>query len=194
MRTSLLTMSVLLAAGCASPGRPQAGPGAARVGAPTAPMDPALAAAPPTAPGAVQLPDRITLPASYRVILLDGHLTLVREADSQALDGAPASLRIITGEIARGELAYQPGLLPQELAAEVAANRESAARMDNAMEAVLQRSRELSAQSMEVERESRRLEQLLSAAQSRVKELEDAARPGQAAAAPPKPAEGDARE
>jgi len=178
MRTATLILGCLLTAGgCASPVRPQAGPGAARIGAPASPMDATLAGNPQGAPGPLRLPDRITLPASYRVIVLDGHLTLVREADSQALDPSPASLRIVTGEIARGELAYQPALLPQELASEVAANRESAGRMDNAMESVLQRSRELSAQAMEVEGEAQRLAALLSGAERRVKELEDAARP-----------------
>jgi hypothetical protein len=179
--TWLILLSLMTVCGCSSPKRPQAGPGAAAIGAPVSPVDAALADDPLRPSGAFRLPDRITLPASYRVMLLDGHLTLVRETDSQALDPSPASLRIITGEIARGELAYQPALLPQELAAEVAANRESAARMDNAMESVLQRSRELSAQAMEVEGQAQRLAALLSAAQRRVKELEDAGRPAPAA-------------
>jgi len=132
---------------------------------------------------AVQLPDRIVLPASYRLVLLDGHLALVREADEQALDRAPASMRIVAGEIARGELAYQPGLLPQELAAEVAANRESSARMDDALEAVMRRSRELSKQALELQDQSKKLAELLAAAQARVQELE-AGRAGAKAPAP----------
>ncbi len=67
------------------------------------------------------------------------------------------------GEIARGELAYQPALLPQELAAEVAANRESSARMDNALSAVMQRSRELSAQALELQAQSSKLARLVAA-------------------------------
>ncbi|HMD60468.1 MAG TPA: hypothetical protein VKG78_03505 [Opitutaceae bacterium] len=85
------------------------------------------------------------------------------------------------GEIARGELAYQPALLPQELAEEVASNRESSARMDNALGAVMQRSRELSEQALELEAQGKKLAELLAAAQARVRELEAAG-----AAAPPK--------
>jgi|HubBroStandDraft_1064217.scaffolds.fasta_scaffold127337_2 hypothetical protein len=162
---------LLLVCACSSPGRTHAGsPDAgARAAQPPAP----------SAGEAVRLPDRIALPASYRLVLLDGHLALVREADAQALEPAPASMRIVTGEIARGELAYQPGLLPQELAAEVAANRESSARMDNALEAVMRRSRELSEQALELQAQSRRLADMLAASQARVRELE-AGRPGAA--------------
>jgi hypothetical protein len=124
-----------------------------------------------------ELPERITLPATYRLILLDGHLTLVREADAQALDPIPTSMRIVAGEISRGELAYQPALLPQELAAEVAANRESAGRMDNALESVMQRSRELSEQAKAAQEQSQKLAGLLAAAEARIRELEPTKRP-----------------
>jgi hypothetical protein len=185
----LLAAAALMAGGCTAPSRPQEGPGATHVGSPVSPMSPRvdealLAAGVGPDRTAIQLPDRITLPASYRLVLLDGHFALVRETNAQALDPAPASMRIVTGEIARGELAYQPGLLPQELAAEVAANRESSARMDNALEAVMRRSRELSEQAMELQAQSRKLAEALSAAQSRVQELEAASR----AAAQPAPA------
>jgi hypothetical protein len=188
MRT-LLPVAAACAAllfGCSSPGRPQAGPGAAPIGAPDPRVDPSVAAGEPpvTASGGLRLPDRIALPASYRLVLLDGHLTLVREADAQALEPSPASMRILTGEIARGELAYQPGLLPQELAAEVAANREGSARMDNALEAVMRRSRELSAQALELRDQSRRLTELLFAEEARVRQLEAAGRAGSGKAPP----------
>jgi len=107
-------------------------------------------------------------------MLLDGHLALVRVSDEEALAAAPASLRIIMGELSRGELAYQPGLLPQELAAEVAANRESSARMDNALETVMRRSRELSDEALELKSESARMTELLQAARARIAELETA--------------------
>jgi len=123
---------------------------------------------------AAQLPDRIAIPAAYRLMLLDGHLALVRVSDEEALAAAPASLRIIMGELSRGELAYQPGLLPQELAAEVAANRESSARMDNALETVMRRSRELSDEALELKSESARMTELLQAARARIAELETA--------------------
>lgn len=146
-------------------------------------LDGALAAGDrPADRGPIRMPDRITLPATYRLMLVDGHLALVRESDSQALQAGPTSLRIVTGENPRGELAYQPALLPQELAAEVASNRESSARMDNALETVMQRSRELSDQALELEAQSRRLAGLLDAAQARVRELESGGPPGPAKA------------
>lgn len=180
-------VALLLLCACAAPNRPQAGPGAAMVGSPRTPVDAAVVGSGPRAVAggtdrdSIRLPDRITLPASYRLVLLDGHLVLVRETDPQTLLQAPSSMRIVMGELARGELAYQPALLPQELAAEVAANRESSARMDNALEAVMRRSRELSEQSMDLQAQSRRLAELLSAAQARIGALEAAspkARPG----------------
>lgn len=182
---AMLSAGLVLLGGCTEPSRPQLAVGAARVGAPRPTVDEALLGPPggPERPARdgdrVRLPERITLPAAYRLILLDGHLTLVRESDAQALEPGPTSLRILMGEVARGELAYQPALLPQELAAEVASNRESSARMDNALETVIRRSRELSAQALELEAQSKRLEQLLE---------EVPARPRPAAPTDPKPA------
>jgi hypothetical protein len=174
-RAAISAAGLLLACACTSSSQIRPGPGTARAGAPDQAAEPSARAAQPRASAgdaAIQLPDRIVLPASYRLVLLDGHLALVREADEQALERAPASMRIVAGEIARGELAYQPGLLSQELASEVAANRESSARMDNALEAVMSRSRELSKQALELQEESRRLADLLAAAEARVRELE----------------------
>lgn len=185
-----LLAGLALAGGCAGPNRGQPGPATAHVGAPASPVDAGLLSGPLDTPGpgagreAVRLPDRITLPAAYRLMLLDGRLALVRETDAQSLEGAPTSMRIVAGEIARGELAYQPALLPQELAAEVAANRESSARMDNALGSVMERSRELSAQALELQAESRKLAEMLARAQARIAELEAASRPA-AAAKPP---------
>jgi hypothetical protein len=167
--------------GCEAPSRPQREAGAGSVGAPAVAVDRSVlgAATPPgSAPAdreAIRMPDRITLPASYRLVLLDGHMALVRETDSQSIEPGPTSMRIVTGEIARGEIAYQPALLPQELAAEVASNRESAARMDNALDTVMRRSRELSEQALELEAQGRKLAELLAASQARVRELEAAA-------------------
>ncbi len=161
-------LSLLLACGCAAPGPrpPQPGGGPADQGAPP------VQAASPVGPVPAGLPDRITLPAAYRLMLLDGHMTLVRESDPQALGGSPASLRIVAGEISRGELAFQPGLLPQELAAEVAANRESSARMDNALAEVMRRSRDLSDQAVGLQDQSRRLSEMLASIMARLAQLE----------------------
>jgi hypothetical protein len=178
----ILIAAALLLGACASPNRPQAAPGAQAIGVPVRTVDPSVVSpalgennAGPDA-GAIQLPDRITIPAAYRLMLVDGHLALVRETDAQALDAGPTSLRVITGEISRGELAYQPGLLPQELAAEVASNRESAARMDNALDSVMQRSRELSDQAAELKAQAEKLGALLAAAQARASTDQQAAK------------------
>jgi hypothetical protein len=174
MKTILIPPAacLILLCACAAPNRLQDGPGATHVGAPETPFDArVLGGVPSAARAAIRLPDRITLPASYRLVLLDGHLTLIRETDAAALE-EPASIRIVSGETARGELAYQPALLPQELAAEAAANRESSARMNRALETVMQRSRELSEQALELQAQSQKLAELLSAEQARVRELE----------------------
>jgi len=199
LQISIVAAASALICGCASPRRPQAGPGAENVGAPSPRVDPGIlgggADGPDPLHDPVRLPARITLSACYRLVLLDGHLVLVRETDPQALLQAPASMRIVAGEIARGELAYQPGLLPQELAAEVAASRESSARMDNALEDVMRRSRELSAQALELQAQSSKLAELLGAAQARVRELEAAGRaalpPARAAQGPGAPGDKD---
>jgi len=175
---------------CASPRRPQAAPGAQALGVPAREVDPSVVAGALGENGAqpdteaIKLPDRITLPAAYRLMLVDGHLALVRETDAQSLDPAPTSLRVITGEISRGELAYQPGLLPQELAAEVASNRESAARMDNALESVMQRSHELSNQAAELKAQAEKLGALLATAQARTPTAEAAGKSETPASAP----------
>ena len=67
---------------------------------------------------------------------------------------------------------------------EVAANRESAARMDNALASVMQRSRELSDQALAVEAQSRKLAEMLRDAEARIRELEGVAPPAKAAAKP----------
>ena len=185
----ILTLSAILAAtGCAHSERGPSGSPIAAAGmqaAPFRPPQPAQAEpSPDPSRSAVRLPERITLPASYRLVLLDGHLTLVRETDPQSLEGAPPSLRIVAGELSQGELGYQPGLLPQELAAEVAANRESSARMDATLAAVLERSRELALQARALQEESGRIASALDAAQGKIARLEAAAAP---ASAPPRP-------
>lgn len=169
-RTLRLAFPLLLAGCAATPRTP--GPPPASVGAPESAVDRSVVGAIAAAPPPARPPDRLALPAAYRLVLLDGQLALVRESDAEALAPAPASLRVVVGEVARGELAYQPGLLPQELAREVAANRESSARMDNALDQVLERSRDLARQALQLQEESRTLAGRLTAAEARVRELE----------------------
>jgi len=175
--------AVLLLAACSFPSARQPGPAMEAPGVPP----PAAAGSTPgraAAPRALEAPDRIEFPATYRLVMVEGHLLLVRETDAQALAPPPTSLRAVAGEVARGELAFQPGLLPQELAAQVAANRESAARLDNALAEVMERSRLLSAQALDLKAQSQRLADQLAAAR--------AARPPAAAPAPvPPPAAPD---
>lgn len=183
----------LLLAACANPGPPpQAGRGASPIGASASPVsEGALSRAFPQEPaapaGAIRLPERIELPAVYRLLLVDGHLTLVRETGTREREEGPASLRVVSGEPGSGDLSYQPALLPQELAAEVAGARERNARMDAALEAVMQRSRELAERATELESQGKRLAELLAASQARVRQLEADG----AAAAPRAAPEGD---
>ena len=161
---------LLLLCSCASPNRPQASPGAQGVGVPSHPVDASIAtgvSGEKAESAAIELPDRIVIPAAYRLIFVDGRLTLVRETDPQAMNLGPSSLRVVSGEATGSDLSYQPALLPQELAAEVATNRESSARMDNALDSVMQRSKELSDQAAELEAQAKRLGDLLAAAQAK---------------------------
>jgi len=155
-------------AGAAAPGPLREGPSERAMAAawpvPQTPPRDSRAEAPPA------LPDQIVLPASYRFMILDGHLALVRQTDMETLQGGPASLRIVTGEIARGELAYQPGLLPQELAAEVASSRSAVARMEEALASVMQRSRELAARAEALDARNREMQELIAALRARLGE------------------------
>jgi hypothetical protein len=176
MRAAAASLALALCA-CASPRRPQAAPGAEPIGLPgraLAPVAPG-AASPPEARGEPQLPDILTVPSAYRLLLVDGHLALVRETDARAFRGG-SSLRIIAGDAARGELSYEPAPLAQELAAELADSRERTARMNAALETVMQRSRELSERALELEAQGKRLAQLLAASEARVRQLEAAGR------------------
>jgi hypothetical protein len=180
----------LLLCGCALPYRPQIERGATHVGVPRPEID--IAVLDKTKgleesgaeTGTIRLPDRLVLPAAYRLTLVDGRLTLDRETDFRSLDPGAASMRIVSGAVTGDDPAYQPGLLPQELAAEVAADRQSAARMDHALEAVMRRSHELAEQAVELEAQSKRMAELLIAAQERARGPEPALRPHAAKSVP----------
>jgi hypothetical protein len=190
VKAILCVPACVLLCACAGPGRPpQAAAGASPVGAPASPVseqaiDRVISEERRPGPEAIRLPDRITLPAVYRLLLVDGHLTLVRETGARELQAGPSSLRAVSGDPDRGELSYQPALLPQELAAEVAAGRESSARMEAALESVMRRSRELSLQAMELEAQGKRLAELLASSEARERQLESEARPAAPRAVP----------
>jgi len=182
-------MVALSLCACAAPQRPQVAPGAAPLGLPQRAAPPAPAGAKPLEEGAEpDLPEILTLPAVYRLMLLDGRLALVRESDARSLRTGSSSLRIVAGEGAGGDPSYQPAPLSQELAAELAASRQRSARLDGALESVMQRSRELSEQALELEAQGRRLAELLAASEARVRQLEadpDRAPAARRAAPPP---------
>ena len=108
--------------------------------------------APPPRP-APRLPDRIVLGAAYRLVLLDGEETLVRETD-----GAPGSLRILSGRPGDAGEAGEAALPPREMTAALAAEHAQAARLERALEQVMERSRTLSLQAAELGEIARRLE------------------------------------
>ena len=105
---------------------------------------------PPVAP-----PEMIVLPAAYRLVVLDGQTVLVRETDEAAMRPAPASMRIVTGEIARGELSYQPALLPQEIAQELVKVRRAHAQHDEAAAEMNRRADELVEQARLMQEQNR---------------------------------------
>jgi hypothetical protein len=165
-----LACCMLLLCSCASPTRPQASPGAQGVGVPNRSVDLTVAtlnSGEKAVNSAIDLPDRIVIPAAYKLMLIDGRLTLVRETDPQTINPGPSSLRVVTANATGGDLSYQPALLPQELAAEVASYKESSARMDNALDSVMQRSRELSDQAAGLEAQAKKLDVLLADAEAK---------------------------
>src|SRR5258708_20394764 len=87
-------------------------------------------------PAGITPPEMIFLPAAYRLVVLNGQTVLVRETDEAAMRPAPASMRVVTGEIARGELSYQPALLPQEIAQELVKVRQAHAQHDESSAAM----------------------------------------------------------
>jgi hypothetical protein len=182
-------MVALLLCACSAPRRPQVAPGAAPLGLPQPAAPPAPSSATPLAERAEpDLPEILTLPAVYRLMLVDGRLALVRESDARSLRTGSSSLRIVSGEGAGADPSYQPAPLSQELAAELAASRQRSERLDGALESVMQRSRELSEQALELEAQGKRLAELLAASEARVRKLEaepDRAPAGRQAAPPP---------
>ncbi len=164
MRSALLIVLALAAGSCAAPRPVQRAPGATAPGLPESPPQPAAASRDASPPTPVVLPERIDVAATYRLVLVEGRFVLVREPDGAALAADPS---------------LAPALLPPEIAAELASDRESAARMDNALESVMSRSRELSQRAAELQAQSARLAEELAAQQAK------AAAPRPAAAAPP---------
>jgi hypothetical protein len=165
-------IGLLLLCGCRAPDLPQSERGGTHVGVPTLQIDAAVldevqardrgtASA-----GAIRLPDRLILPAAYRLMLVDGCLTLERETGPQSLDPGAPSIRILSGAGGRDDLSYRTDLLPREWAAEIAADHESVLRMDHALEAVMQRSHELARQAAELESRSKRMAELLVTAEA----------------------------
>lgn len=90
----------------------------------------------------VQLPNQITVPGTYRQVLVDGSTMLVRETDQrQALVGN--RFNIISGDVSRGDLSFQPALLESELAAELVRQRAATAEMDESSLKMAEQAQEL---------------------------------------------------
>lgn len=147
----LVILSALLISGCATTEQ-NARKGAQSPGQPKSPVSPRVVALvdPPddTRPRQIAAnADRIVVPACYRMVIIDGQQTLVRESDEQAIQGNRGSLRVVKGEVARGEISYQPGLIEQELAEEVVRTRQAQAQTDEAAVELTKQSEELMKQS-----------------------------------------------
>ena len=153
MRGAPLALALVLA-GCAS------APPAA-----LAPSGPARATSPVSAAAIARsaAPEVLPLPEAYRLMLLDGQLVLVRDHDPGQV------VRIESGPTSSPE---HPELLPQEMAAEVERNRASGARMDNALKAVMDRSKDLEQQAQVLGEQSRKLADMLADAEARMHALE----------------------
>lgn len=70
----------------------------------------------------------ITVPGVYRAYVVNGRMVFVRETDPRKIAAAPSSMRIMMGNPEAGEITYQPLLLEQEHAIELAKTREQNAR------------------------------------------------------------------
>lgn len=166
-------IGLLLLSGCNAPELPQSERGGTHVGVPRPQIDDAVldqtqARDRGTVPaGAIRWPDRLVLPASYRLVLVEGHLTLERETDAQPLDPRASSIRILSGQVASNDPSGRARPLPPEWSAEIAADRESVLRMDQALEAVMERSHELARRAKELEAQSKKMAELLVAAEAR---------------------------
>ena len=163
MNRTLIQPAVFLfslsAFGCSSQSNSYLAPrGPATAGPGPSPSAVALSL-PAQAPG-TPVPERIVLPADYHLILLDGGLALVR---STGAGGTPLHL---SAEYSSANTTNQEAaLLPQELAAEAARNRASTARMDLALQSVMQRSRELEDEAQKLGERSKLVADLLAQAQ-----------------------------
>ena len=74
------------------------------------------------------LPNIIEIPSAYRWVIVDGNPALLRETDPRKIT-AGGAMQIVAGDVSRGEVAIQPALLPQEIAAELTRNRALQAQM-----------------------------------------------------------------
>lgn len=175
----LLSSAALLFSGCANKG---AGLGSSQAataaGAPRPLVNPSVVdrVDPPDRThvenrGTVSLPSIIELPAAYRWSLVDGRPVLVRETDSRKIT-AGGTMQIVAGDVARGEIAIQPALLPQEIAAELTRNRALQTQMIAAFSEVNQQVASLIAETRTMQQRNAELMQQLARATERTQQLE----------------------
>jgi hypothetical protein len=114
-----------LAAGCASnPGLINSKKGASLETAPRSPINVLVIDKidPPGMQPATTSPAMLTMPATYRQVTVDGRTMLVRETDPRKVLTTPG-VQVIAGDIANGDIAVQPGIMSQEIAAEIVRTR-----------------------------------------------------------------------
>ena len=154
IRPFLVSAGLVLLAGCSSP--PSALLTPTGPGRDPSPVSPAVVAQAAT-------PEALAVPDNYRLMLLDGRLVLIHDHQQ----AQPIQI-----EATGNDGPEHPELLPQEMAAEVERNRASGARMDGALKAVMDRSKDLEQEAQTLGEESRKLAQMLAAAEERMKGAE----------------------
>jgi hypothetical protein len=92
----------------------------------------------------------MTLPATYRRMVVDGKTVLVRETDPRRMLASPA-VTYIAGDAGQGDVSVQPGLLPQELAAEIVRTRARSEALGSVLPQVLQRMDALAAEAKKMQ-------------------------------------------
>lgn len=83
-----------------------------------------------------QVSSVMAMPATYRQVVVDGQTVLVRETDPRKVLTTPG-VQVIAGDIANNEIAVQPGLMSQEMAAEIVRTRAQVDELANLLPKIL---------------------------------------------------------
>lgn len=68
------------------------------------------------------IPNQMTMPATYRLQVVDGRQVLIRETDPRKILTSP-TIAVIAGDVSTGDVGIQPALLSPEVATEIVKNR-----------------------------------------------------------------------